>query len=35
MQFVLENGKSKGGKHNKLRRSARLEAQRSKDVMNT
>src|ERR1700722_6788066 len=35
MQSVLENGKSKGGKHNKPRRSARLEAQRSKDVMNT
>jgi hypothetical protein len=34
-QSALETGKSKGGKRDKPRRSARLEAQRSKDVMST
>jgi hypothetical protein len=34
-QSALENGKSKGGKCNKPRRSARLEAQRSRDVIST
>jgi hypothetical protein len=34
-QSALENGKSKGGKRNKPRRSARLEAQRSKDAIST
>jgi hypothetical protein len=34
-QSVLENGKSKGGNCDKPRRSARLEAQRSKDVIST
>jgi hypothetical protein len=34
-QSALENGRSKGGKSAKLRRSTRLEAQKSKDVMST
>jgi hypothetical protein len=34
-QSVLENGKLKGGKRNKLRRSARLEVQRLKDAIST
>lgn len=32
---VLENGKLNGGKCDKLRRSARLEARRSRNVMST
>jgi hypothetical protein len=34
-QSALEKCKSKGGKHNKPRRFARLKAQRSKDVIST